>query len=345
MATLEPQTLRSSILPEPVSLSSRAEELHAGNEQATDCEEAPISGVSVRTISAPCGWKRRLEDPLNTFYRYPVALWIVRALMRTPITPNQVSMVQPLLALGAAYLVTFDDVRHLLLAVLLFETRSILDCVDGSLARAKGLSSPYGHAIDAMADWLGVAFLYVGLIVHFYLHPVDGYGRLAQNAILLLAVAQGALRSFTFDYFKTKFVSLYESGRDDSIEGLRAKVDGVTKQRHPSVFAVIDVFIGRVGHACFEQEWFDPASSQAALCPKAIDRMRSEEDSTRTKVLGFLWSVTGGDAFLSLIMLSIVAGQIWSTQLFFATAGWLWILATIGYSLMFVRAYRRPAAT
>ena len=334
MATSEPQSLRSSVIPDELD-----------DEQSPDSSRTPISGISVRApIAAPSGWKRRLEDPLNTFYRYPVALLMVRALMRTPVTPNQISLVQPLLAAVAAYFVTFDDVRHMLFAVALFELRSVLDCVDGSLARAKGLSSPYGHAIDAMADWLGVSFLYIGLIVHFWLHPVAGYGSVLTTGILLLAVFQGALRSFTFDYFKTKFVSLYETGRDESIEGLRAKVACLGNQSQPSVFAVIDVFIARVGHACFEQEWFDPATSKATLSSKQIERMRREEDAPRTRILGFLWSVTGGDAFLSLIMLSIVAGQIWSAQLFFASFGWLWILATIAYSLRFVRTYRRVPA-
>ncbi|MBL8742214.1 MAG: CDP-alcohol phosphatidyltransferase family protein, partial [Myxococcales bacterium] len=57
-------------------------------------------------IAGPRGWKRRLEDPFNTFYRYPVALAITRLLMGTRVTPNQVSLVQPVFAAGAGYLLT-----------------------------------------------------------------------------------------------------------------------------------------------------------------------------------------------------------------------------------------------
>ena len=114
-------------------------------------DSAPDEAGGPDPIAGPKGWKRRLEDPFNTFYRYPVALGITRLLVHTRITPNQVSLVQPIFAAAAGYLLTFDDFRAHVAAALLFETRSILDCVDGSLARAKKMSSPNGHAIDAMA--------------------------------------------------------------------------------------------------------------------------------------------------------------------------------------------------
>ena len=109
-----------------------------------DPQAAPFVSAAP-AIVGPAGWKRRLEDPFNTHYRY---------LIRTPVTPNQVSLVQPVFAAGAGYLLTIDDWRAHLGAAALFELRSILDCADGSLARAKRMSSPNGHAIDAMADWL-----------------------------------------------------------------------------------------------------------------------------------------------------------------------------------------------
>lgn len=116
----------------------------------------------------------RMEDPFNRQYRYPVARWIVRALVRTPVTPNQVTLVQPLFAALAGYLVTFDDPRALVAGALVFELRSILDCVDGALARAKSTASPAAHAIGALADWLGVTFLYAGIFWHVHLHPPPG---------------------------------------------------------------------------------------------------------------------------------------------------------------------------
>src|SRR5688572_24700662 len=78
-----------------------------------------IPPLAHEPIEGPRGWKRRLEDPFNTYYRYPIALAIVRLLVRTPITPNQISLVQPFFAACAGWLLTFDDWRYHLGAVAL----------------------------------------------------------------------------------------------------------------------------------------------------------------------------------------------------------------------------------
>lgn len=362
MATVEPQSLRSShpeLVGEPEPEGARSTREAPGDAEPAPSATVDRSGLRKRVplatahgeIVGPKGWKRRLEDPFNTYYRYPIALWIVRVLVKTPITPNQVSFAQPALAALAGYFASFEDARHLAYAVALFELRSILDCVDGSLARAKRMSSPYGHAIDAMADWLGVTFLYVGILMHFRLHPPTDWGglfglggaptRFATTMVIVVASMQAAVRSFAFDYFKTKYLSIYEDGRDASIEGLRAKVLAVRAK--PSVFGHIDVFIGRFGHLVFEREWFDPDTSRAALTRSEIDAMRADQDSPRAKRMGLLWGLSGGDAFLSQVMMTLLLGQLWAGQVFFASAGVVWILAVILYNVHFVRTSRRAA--
>jgi phosphatidylglycerophosphate synthase len=341
MATVEPRSIHPSHPELAPGAAVGGAVLPAGSTARTD-------GAGDGTISGPKGWKRRFEDPFNTYYRYPIALVLVRLLVHTPITPNQVSFAQPVLAAIAGYLVTFEDWRRVALAVALFELRSILDCVDGSLARAKRMASPYGHAIDAMADWLGVTFLYVGILMRVRLHPPHDWGGLplsgaptsaATTLVIVLASMQAALRSFSFDYFKTKYLSIYESGRDASVEGLRAKVLAVRAK--PSVFGHIDVFIGRFGHLVFEREWFDPDTSRAALTPAEIRAVSAQQGSRRAKRLGLLWGISGGDCFLSLVMVTLLADQIWAGQVFFATAGFVWILAMMIYSAHFVRSARR----
>lgn len=303
--------------------------------------EPQMERFSLAPIVGPQGWKRRLEDPFNTYYRYPLAVAATRWLVKTPVTPNQVSLVQPVFAAAAGYLLTLPSGYHHLAAVALFELRSILDCVDGSLARAKRMSSPNGHAIDAMADWLGVVLLYAGIFHYLFHHVPAGVSRGSAMTIVALALAQGAVRSFAWDYFKTKYLAIYERAVDDVPEILRNKVLGLG--RGGSVFAHIEVFIMRTGHLFFEFEWFDPARSRA-LPRRAVEEMMRDQESTRARALGALWSISGGDAFLSFVVLSIALGRVWEGQLFFATVGWLWILTVIVANVMFVRKYRNQVA-
>lgn len=300
--------------------------------------ESPLasSALSYR-ICGPEGWKRRLEDPFNTYYRYPVALAMTRVLVHTRVTPNQVSLVQPVLAAVAGYLVTLDDWRYHLGAATVFELRSILDCVDGSLARAKKMSSPNGHAIDAMADWLSVVLLYAGIAHYLYFHPAPGYSAALTLGVVALALLQGALRSFASDYFKTKYIGIFERREDSAVALLQKKVLGLTSEA--SLFARIDVFIMRMGHLAFELERFDVERSKP-LSPGAIDSMVSDGSSSRTRAIGFLWSISSGDAFLSFVIVSLVLGKLWTTQLFFATVGCLWIAAVVLLNFVYVRRYR-----
>jgi phosphatidylglycerophosphate synthase len=307
----------------------------AASENASPAAEA--SGV-------PGGWKMRLEDPFNRYYRYPIARWLVRVLLKTPITPNQVTLVQPLFAALAAYLVTFDDARYLMAGALVFELRSILDCADGALARAKRMVSPAGHAIDAMADWLGVIFLYAGIFWHVHLHPPSTgpwSAYISTNGILLLALFQAATRSFAADYYKLKYCSIFEQGSDETVEVLRRKVQALGPSS--SIFAQFDVFIGRMGHLSFEHEWFDPERSQSSTGTDQVKQLIREEHSPRTRFIGALWSISNGDAFLSLVVLTLLVDQLWLGQVFFATGGLVWIFAVIFLNGWFVRGATRRA--
>lgn len=348
MATIEPHTATVDHSVEPALVED-------GPERARRTDAAPAKGgpdLGAPVIVGPRGWKRRLEDPLNTYYRYPIALAITKLLMRTPVTPNQVSLVQPVFAAGAGYLLTIDRVEAHLGAVALFELRSILDCVDGSLARAKKLSSPNGHAIDAFADWLGVMFLYLGIFHYVFHHVPAGYSTAAAMGIVCAALAQGALRSAASDYFKNKFLGIYERREDDLPETFRKKVLSREQRdktkgmslpaRVASFFAAFDIGTMHACHFLFELERFDPHRSKP-LPREAISQMIREESSARTRFIGFLWSISSGDAFLSFVILSILFGKLWVGQLFFASVGFVWILAVIAYNVVFLRGYRRTA--
>jgi phosphatidylglycerophosphate synthase len=309
---------------------------------------AAAADGNATTLSAertlPVGWKHRLEDPSNTYYRYPVARLIVRVLMHTRVTPNQVTLVQPFLAAIAGYLIHFGDATHLLLAALVFEVRSILDCVDGGLARAKNMSSPWGHAIDGLADWLSTVLLYGGIFWHFHLHPPQEgpwSAYLSTNGILLLVMFQAATRSFAADYYKTKYISIFERGCDETVEALRTKVLALNPTS--SFFAHAEVFIGRMGHLAFEHEWFDPHRSESSTSEEHLRELVRKESSPMTKFVAVVWSLSNGDTFLTLVIVTAAFNVLWEGQVFFATVGLAWIFAVIFFNGWFVRSASRRA--
>ena len=91
---------------------------------------------------------RRLSDPL------------ARLLVRTPITPNQVTLAAFGIAVGS--LVSFVFGLNIV-GGLLAQLSSVVDGADGSLARLKGMSSAFGEFLDAVLDRYADILIVLGL--------------------------------------------------------------------------------------------------------------------------------------------------------------------------------------
>ena len=77
---------------------------------------------------------------------------IVRVLSKTPITPNQVTLIRMLVVIVSLYLFTLGDPASLLWAVGLFYFFEVLDHVDGDLARHTGRLSKTGPLLEQFID-------------------------------------------------------------------------------------------------------------------------------------------------------------------------------------------------
>jgi len=82
----------------------------------------------------------------------------VTSLARTRVTPNALTTAGVTLCLAAAVLVPFESRHQLLfywLGAFVFVVGSILDILDGALARAGGKSTPFGAFLDSTTDRVG----------------------------------------------------------------------------------------------------------------------------------------------------------------------------------------------
>jgi hypothetical protein len=261
--------------------------------------------------------------------------------------------VQPLIAALAAFLITFDDWRFLVAGALTFELRSLLDCADGTLARAKKTASPNGHALDALCDWLSVVFLYIGIYMHFVLHPPaplvgtpptpgillalgEWSAVVPMGAVIGLALFQGAMRSFAHDYYMRKYGSILETGRDETVEALRDKQRALLA--NSPFMAKVEAWIGRCQHLSFQHEYFDAERSKS-ISGEQARLFVAHRHGPMMKLIQWLWSISNGDAFIRLTVLSVLAGHawMWELQLFWATAGFMWIVAVMWLNAWFVR--------
>src|SRR2546429_2952677 len=89
---------------------------------------------------------------------------LVSALGRSPITPNQVTVVGLGLTFLAAGLVAFGQLRWAGVVLIFAGTCDILD---GALARSTNTSYPYGAFLDSTLDRYSEGAVYLGLAAYF----------------------------------------------------------------------------------------------------------------------------------------------------------------------------------
>ncbi len=167
-----------------------------------------------------------IEEPINFHFNRPLATIVVDFLFKkTNISPNQVtfaSIIAGLIAGIAFYNVTPGA---LFIGAIFFQISQILDCVDGQLARMKKTDSEFGRILDGIADYIVGIAVFGGAMLGIYNH-FDQFHynwtsfqiwEFSQTAIIWLFIITGisiAIHALTYDFIKTKFMSILKSGED-----------------------------------------------------------------------------------------------------------------------------------
>src|ERR1700690_1985640 len=88
---------------------------------------------------------------------------ISRLLLKTPVTPNQVTLFVTILGIGAGWLMSRSGNVSKIEGAFLFLLTSILDGCDGEIARAKKMTSKLGGWLDLWGDNVVHVAVFYGL--------------------------------------------------------------------------------------------------------------------------------------------------------------------------------------
>src|SRR5690348_4297476 len=124
---------------------------------------------------------------------------LITALGRTPLTPNQVTVVGVALTFFAAGLIAFGHLRWAGVVLVLAGTCDILD---GALARSTNASYTYGAFLDSTLDRYSEGAVYLGLAAYFV--TIDG----PLQRWLVLATMAALAGSFMVSYVRARAQSL-----------------------------------------------------------------------------------------------------------------------------------------
>jgi CDP-diacylglycerol--glycerol-3-phosphate 3-phosphatidyltransferase len=116
-------------------------------------------------------------------------------LARTRVTPNALTASGISLCIAASVLVLFENRNEILfywLGAVLFVAGSLLDILDGALARTSGKGTPFGAFLDSTLDRVSEAFMLGAIALVFARH-----GDTVALAVTIAGIAGSFLVSYT----------------------------------------------------------------------------------------------------------------------------------------------------
>ncbi len=221
------------------------------------------------------------------FYR-PLAWLFVRAVHRTPITPNQVTGLSLAASLAAAYCFGLGELSMLAAGAAWYAASNILDCADGQLARIQGSGTPNGRIIDGLADYAGTVAIFLGIGI--------GFSSLGMNlwALTVAAGTSSALHAMIFDHRQTAFIAARRSGAGAGIASPGLNVAGGV----PVGPGIIPAATSTPAHpGAISRLYAGYTRTQerlvARLLPDPPAGRRADRDATRDGAMIRLWSYLG----------------------------------------------------
>ncbi len=197
----------------------------AGEGRARTVDVTRMSWLDVDTPHALREAERRLmrdqgrktrDGPIARYINRPVSRWFSRYLVRTSVTPNQISLLSWMLSCIAAGLMAVSSYPALAAGGALAQLASTVDGCDGEIARLKHSQSAFGGWFDAVLDRYADALLLFGLMWHEF--AVTGTNL---SVVLGFAAVVGSfLNSYTADKYdglmaqRLQGASYFRLGRD-----------------------------------------------------------------------------------------------------------------------------------
>ncbi len=153
---------------------------------------------------------------VSRYLNRPLSRPIARSLRRTPLTPNGVTSFTMLLAVATGLMVAAG---WNIAGGILIQAVSVIDGVDGELARLKDKVTRFGGVFDAVTDRYADAVMIAGMLVfavRFESHPRPEFvGMLALSAALIVSYSRARIEADLPD--------VAQSGKLDSIFGLASR--------------------------------------------------------------------------------------------------------------------------
>ncbi|MGE5148039.1 MAG: CDP-alcohol phosphatidyltransferase family protein [Candidatus Eiseniibacteriota bacterium] len=139
--------------------------------------------------------RRKSDGFFAYWFDRRISTALSRHLVRTGVTPNQITVATLVPALLGAVLLALPGTVSSGIGALLYWLSTVLDGCDGEVARLKYRESPSGARLDLLCDNVGLVALFLGIVVHVY-REVPGLALVYAGA----AIVGGMLAAMILEY-------------------------------------------------------------------------------------------------------------------------------------------------
>ena len=261
------------------------------------------------------------EEWLDLYVYRPVAYLFVRAIYRTSITPNQITLFSITVGLAAAVCFGCGPATAAVGAGLYFVC-IVLDCADGQLARLKKNGTRMGRVLDGVVDYITGISVYFGIAVG--LKP-PAWPASRWWLLMIAAAASNIFHSIAFDYYRTRFLNVVQDTIHGEDEDYRTFADERAalraEKRRPVKRWAIGVYL----------RYLDLQTKTAVpIGAKGVDwRAHRAEFRAANRTVLMLWSFLGSSTQITFLAAAVLLG--WFPYYFWAMIVVLNIWAAVLY--------------
>jgi len=175
-----------------------------------------------------------VEEIFDLFFYRPLAFILVKAIYKTNITPNQLTIGAIIMGIiGGIFYAQGSPSENIyfICGALFFMMFNILDCSDGQLARLKKNGTRTGRIIDGVADYIAVTAVYIGIGI--------GFANKTENpalywSLLALTGASNTIHAVLVDYYRNRFLDYVlerKSTFEEDLDEFKQEYESIKNQR------------------------------------------------------------------------------------------------------------------
>lgn len=262
-----------------------------------------------------------VEEIFDLYFYRPLAFAFVKAIYRTNITPNQLTVVSMLIGMMGGVCFGLGHAAAVTVGALLYGLSIVLDCSDGQLARLKKNGTRLGRILDGLIDYVVSLAVYLGIGIG--LAPESGDHRIWW-LLLLAAGLSNLFHSAVLDYYRNRFTDCVQGTghtEDDDFQSFQREYEELAadKGKRPRKAAIWLYLRYLTLQKKLTVNWDD----------SKLPKVAGEDFYHRNKVALRLWTFLGSTTQGTLLIITslldridlyfwgmIVVGNLWAAVMF-----------------------------